>query len=554
MPLDTSLALQVQPPADPLERYGKVLALKNAIQQGKSQDLALQSQQLDLDDQQKMRQAFQASGGDLTALEQNAIKLGVGPKTLMQLKDSILKQRESIAKLDTDEFDLKQKHVAAIGSAAQSILQLPTPEARAAAYPQARAALLQSGIIKPEELPEQYPGDDQIQQSANVARTSQQILDSVAKEREAKIQEQNAASTAANATTNAARETREGNLQARKDLGAKLGATKSVAEYADVLRSAPVALAQEFAGKTPEQARQMVMTGAEQASSVQSAANAEQAKKYQAGELAQGAARIAISKGDLDVRNKEYQQKYGDVLGNLPPDKKDLADKIAHGDFNPAQLSRFPDKEQLIQAAIQINPAWSQATYDTKQSFTNPEKSQAKNLGTISRIVGHIGRFEGNSKDLGFAPAYAAGVNLTGSQNKLNEDAHAIAGELEKLVSGGVGSMEQTRAWQKSLSSPSADARQKAVDEISQLIGSQYEGMNQTYKAAIGSDIPIEKYVSGPGREWLKSKGINVTGAAEPAAKSSDLAPIPLKDGTSLTPHSAADAARFRKDHANLIK
>ena len=35
--------------------------------------------------------------------------------------------------------------------------------------------------------------------------------------------------------------------------------------------------------------------------------------------------------------------------------------------------------------AIQANPQLTQATYDTKQSFTNPDKKQAQNLGTISR-------------------------------------------------------------------------------------------------------------------------------------------------------------------------
>ena len=35
--------------------------------------------------------------------------------------------------------------------------------------------------------------------------------------------------------------------------------------------------------------------------------------------------------------------------------------------------------------------------------------------------------------------------------------------------------------------------RQKAVNEISQLVGGQYEGMNQSYKAALGSDLPITK-------------------------------------------------------------
>jgi hypothetical protein len=231
-----------------------------------------------------------------------------------------------------------------------------------------------------------------------------------------------------------------------------------------------------------------------------------------------GMGRLNVSGAELQLRNKEFQQKYGDALGEMSPNNKAIAAKLAIGEFDPAQLGRIPGKEQIIAGAIAMNPNWTPQTYATKKAFTDPEKGQAKNLGTISRIVGHIGRFEENSQKMGYSPLYATGMNLTGDQNKLHEDSHAIAAELEKLVSGGVGSMEQTKSWQKSLSSPSASARQKAIDEISQLIGSQYEGMNQTYKAGVGSDLPIDKYVSPQGRDWMKKKGINVNGEPAPAA------------------------------------
>lgn len=216
--------------------------------------------------------------------------------------------------------------------------------------------------------------------------------------------------------------------------------------------------------------------------------------------------------GRLSLEQQRLNQTTGGV--QLSASQQAIADKLASGDFNPAQLSRFPDKEALVAGAIAKNPNWSPQTYATKRAFEDPQAKQSQNLGTISRIVGHIGRFEGNSKEMGFAPAYAVGMNLTGEQAKLNEDAHAISSELERLVSGGVGTEGQVQGWMKGLRAPTAAARQQAVDEISQLIGSQYEGMNQTYKTTIGQDLPIEKYVTPAGRAWMKSKGINVVGAA----------------------------------------
>jgi hypothetical protein len=68
--------------------------------------------------------------------------------------------------------------------------------------------------------------------------------------------------------------------------------------------------------------------------------------------------------------------------------------------------------------------------------------------------------------------------------------------------------------------------RQKAVNEISQIIGSQFEGMNAQYKAQTQQDLPLDKYVSPAGREWLKKNNINVSGTAE-APKASTAAPPP---------------------------
>lgn len=227
--------------------------------------------------------------------------------------------------------------------------------------------------------------------------------------------------------------------------------------------------------------------------------------------------RVGIAGAELNLNRQRFNATMGGG-DDLTDNQKTLAEKLAKGEMSFQQLSRLPDKERLLSGAMRINPGLTSQTFDTKNSFTNPEKSQAKNLGTISRIVAHIGRFEKNSQQAEFAPAYALGMNSTGQQNRLNEDAHAVSAELEKLVSGGIGTEGQVKSWEKGLHSPTSGARQQAIDEISQLIGGQFEGMNQTYKAAVGEDLPIDKYVNPAGRAWLKVKGINVTGATPESA------------------------------------
>lgn len=356
------------------------------------------------------------------------------------------------------------------------------------------------------------------QKLANEAKSAQGAADSgTARLKDAALNEAAApgklALTSADAAAKAAELEKTQTQNAAQQLSMAAEAEKTQpGTLARVMGGLQPAMQAKFANaKTPADFLRIGQTPAESVTSDQAAqreADAEKDRKITQGFEGQ---RVALSQ-------KEYQQKYGDVLGQMSPNNRAIAEKVASGEFDPAQLGRMPGKEAILAGAMAINPAWTPQIYAAKKSFTDPGQIQAKNLGTISRIVGHIGQFEQNSQNMGFAPAYAMGVSRTGDQNKLNEDAHAISGELEKLVSGGVGSAGQTRQWMDSLHSPSAEARQKAVDEISQLVGSQYESMNQTYKSAVGTDLPISKYVTPAGQAWMKSKNINVGGNAPAAA------------------------------------
>lgn len=232
----------------------------------------------------------------------------------------------------------------------------------------------------------------------------------------------------------------------------------------------------------------------------------------------------------------------------LNHDQQSIAEKLASGDFDPRQLTRIKNKEGIIAAAIDINPDWTPNSYATKRAFTDPQGKQSQNLGTIARIVEHIGRFESNSAKMGTAPVYAMGYNTSNDASALRTDTKGISAELEKLLAGGVGTEGQTKAWESALNSPIESIRKGAIDEISQLIGGQYTGMNQSYKAGTGKDLPQEQFVSGHGRAWLQKNGINVTGSAsgapapaQPAAASGGM--IEATDDKGVIHHAPAGSA-----------
>jgi hypothetical protein len=539
MPIDPSLITDVMsrwqgpPPADPLAQFGKLQALRSGVlqQQAAAQNLQtgaveLQQRQEAMAQQKAIDDAFQggmtrdADGSvSLTPAVLNSLAAaGHGSaipgltETFAKANKATLDLKEAKTKVATATDDYVASHLATIADSKYDPTLAQATIAKAAqdgVLPAPQAQQLSAQI-------QQNPTPDGVKALIDPLLSQspayQKLLDS-RKTATGAAQRGEAAAAQADIAQTKLQDERD---QKWKNAVAAAGSQDEL----DALRAQAKAqgISPAAIGGTPpvwsQQAMQQygnsLLTPEQRATGTRADATAKALAGNRAAELAQGAQRLSVSRGELALRNQEYQQKYGDALGNMSPNNQAIAQKLAAGEFDPAQLGRIPGKEQIIAGAIQINPNWTPQTYATKRSFTDPEKTQSKNLGTISRIVGHIGRFEDNSKALGFAPAYAMGVNLTGPQNQLNEDAHAIAGELEKLVSGGVGSAGQVEAWKKSLSSPSADARQKAVDEISQLIGSQYEGMAQTYQAGTGQDLPVGKYVSPAGQKWMAAKGINV--------------------------------------------
>jgi hypothetical protein len=544
---------------DPLAQYAKLQALRNGVTEQQLNQIKLQEARQSLSDQQALDAAYKGAittdaNGNVTYDRARVLQNAPG-HLAPGIQKTLNEMDQQKATLDKAQADAATAKTDLLGT---GLLGVKDADYDPVVFNSTLTHLAGIGAIDPRQaaaFSQQLgpnPTPDDIKAALTPLLSTPKVLELENKRAEVKARQQ--ASDTGTEKLKLEKPGLEADAAQKQRIGDATALEAALTQGGpDAFKAALAALpadraAQFSAAKTVNDIRRIGMTPEQRTQADQAKTNAEALAANRAADLDLRTKANQIAAAHLGLSQAEYNQKYGDVLSGISPNNLAIAQKLAVGDFDPAQLGRMPGKEQIIAAAIQLNPNWTPQVYATKKSFTDPEKTQAKNLGTISRIVSHIGQFEKNSQAMGLAPAYAAGVNLTGGQAALNEDAHAIAGELEKLVSGGVGSVEQTRAWQKALHSPSADARQKAIDEISQLVGGQYEGMNQTYKAATGDNLPIEKYVSPAGQKWMQTKGINVTNAVTPPGGSPGA-------GKSVTAQDVKDyAAKHNLSYADAEK
>lgn len=197
-------ALDVRPPEDPLSQYAKVANLRGMLQQQQLQKqvapLQIQQEQqktqqvaLQLKDQQAMTKSLQQwDGKDIHDLPGLVIKNGGSANAVLGLRSQLVAQQKAAA--DADEATLKNQqtkndliagHLENVKSAA--------PEAKQQVYDSALTDLEQKGLLRPNQIPHQYPGDDKIDLLEKSFMGQKQIVDAEMKNREVSAQEEAAA-------------------------------------------------------------------------------------------------------------------------------------------------------------------------------------------------------------------------------------------------------------------------------------------------------------------------------------------------------------------------
>ncbi len=563
MPIDPNIALQVRTPQPEniLDSYGKAAQLKALIgqqkllpEQLKAAQLENQTRQMQLGDVQAQNDAWKNAiklgpdGSptiDKDAVTNSLVSSGRGHlvptviKGFNEMEETAGKIREQKSKLSNEELD----YAGTVGATAKAAgydpdtLKIGLAHAASIYGPQSPSAQALQALqqdpskaqVIADHLISQSPKQSELATSAATAAASTSRATSAATEADIKKTEE--ARKAELFPTEQRTKTAEANrAEADATLAtAKANLTKLTPEQwtqqvdSIVDRKANPGLSDTtksrvaFAARSGnvEAAQKALDAAAEEVSKVREATNPQIIAAKATTAAAEAAARSPYeTQTAVNTERAKQQINAGGTLAQLGPAQRQIAQKLADGDFNPQELGRFPDKEALLAGAMEINPDWTRQSYATKKAFTDPQSRQSQNLGTISRIVEHIGRFDKNSDALGLSPSMLTGTNLTGTAAAVHQDAHAIASELEKLVSGGIGTEGQVKAWQSALTSSRPDIRKAAIDEISQLAGGQFTSMNQTYKAALGKDLPLDKFTSQNSREWLRKNGIDVGGGA----------------------------------------
>ena len=102
---------------DPLDSYAKFLSLKNLQTQGQMQGVQLQQAQMQLQDQQKMRQIMSDPSIDWSKPEalgqmlNKGAQAGVSPQMLQQIRNGNLEYQQKLAAMNKDQQDIHIKNL-----------------------------------------------------------------------------------------------------------------------------------------------------------------------------------------------------------------------------------------------------------------------------------------------------------------------------------------------------------------------------------------------------------------------------------------------------------
>lgn len=428
-------ALAIKQPESPLSQVGQIMQLKNLAGAGKLQEaqiaeqqIQLQQQQMALEDQKKIRQAFIDSNGDLGQTIEKASKLGVNPQKLIELKNSQIDQQTKLQTLQKDELANTKAKNDAIGGAAQAILSV-APELRPQAYALKMKELVSQGIIPPQAAQQPYD-EDTVKLHAAAAMSAKDQIDIELKKRETAAAELKA-------------QTEAKKLQAEMPGGALQDVGK--AEMNDWLAKNPGKGPSDYAkwrASLAPQATVNVQTGAGPSS-----------------DLAQ-----AVANGSMKI---------GDVLTYrtpLPQRQKFLQQVLA---INPAFKSYDFDVEKGVSkdftsgASAKNLTAFNTAIEHAKQLHTAAEALNVGDMRTMNKIGNALGYEFGSDKTTNF-----------------NVIKNALSGEISKVFKGGQATDAEIKAVQEPFDAANSPAQLKgAIRNAISLMNSKRDALKKQYEA-----------------------------------------------------------------------
>lgn len=228
-------------------------------------------------------------------------------------------------------------------------------------------------------------------------------------------------------------------------------------------------------------------TAQEKASTLQAAANAAETARHNATEERQGNQRIGLEGARLQF-DKQRQGTSDDMS------IESQAQQIASGDVKPlSQARNNPIARAIMQRVYEINPKYTDslytATQDLRSSKPNSSGANATRLGTA---ILHADNALDNSKDLGFSTGLATGIPTEGTA-KYRQDAEFLTGEVGQYVTGGKLTVDEGKKISSDLMSSRQGVRDAALHQIIALSGGKLKAQMEQYKNATQNDFPTDR-------------------------------------------------------------
>lgn len=480
MPLDTNIPLGVRAPeiANPLDQFAKVASIRNLIQQGKlgtenlhAAQTENQQRDLELQDNQTLRQLAGESNGDIEELARRAAGK-VSPKTLASLQASALDHKTKMAVLTKDQLANLREQNKMIADEADQITQAPLNE-QPALYAAATARLQQKGLVQPGELPAQYPGQPAIERFRDIHAGMDSVF-----ERHLKAKgEERAVAKEGREVAEAAPKLAEAQVKAdvatRQNAATQLATATSAEQYGQMLDALPHGVASKFPPaaqfdpkKTPQMVRQLGMTPDQQATTAgQDAARAETAAQHVLTNKHEEA-RIGLERARNVREQAIYQQTYGEGANEA---LKTVEPKLRVQATSAAQ-----------KAATEFQTA--QRASDAIESMISMVRSGNKAAGSNLPIVG--------------AETLQA-LNGIKRINRTEIEQYQGAGSLLDKISGRVGKIVAGQPIPADILNDIEEMHKVLRSDSEKQYREKLDSVNQNYHSAFKPAIPERKAPAG---------------------------------------------------------
>lgn len=486
--IDPNIALSYHPQIqlqDPLQGMGQAMSLYSLANRGQLEQAQLtaanqenQMRQIQMQDQQTLRQALVDSNGDPDKMFQLAQQRGVSPSTLLGLKTSLLDMKTKAATLDKDVRANQLAKNTAIQSKLAPIVSETDPAKQAQMWGQLSQDLVNDGTISPQEAAQHpYPGSpDGVKQyvaGLNLEKwtLSQQQQGTANQRNAAADQTYSKMISDAYAGVKSADDLNAANLQLMAKLPPKYAnqlLTKydpdQVAQIANANLS-PVDRSTIQHQRTQEQ---------------QAATGAQATQDFRKQEL-------GIQQQNANTNaHREARESQGADPSQASPLQQNLAQGLVKGLYSVQDMRRFGnDGKVALTLAPALDSTWTENRYQTLRNFTTGKGADADGLANLVMLNQHLDRLKQNSAALGTK------INPW-SQNatRVASDANDISGILGKLVKGGVLSVEEHKEYMSRLNSPLESVRDSAADEMKELVAGKIAGLQQKFKNGAGYDMP----------------------------------------------------------------